>query len=191
MPRAVSRSLFDTLRLLRSPHGWHELAHEWRRGRAGVPALPPRPIARVLVVCHGNICRSPFAAAYLSNRIPELEVRSSGLAAGAAWPADPTAVRVAARHGLDLSQHHSRPLAPADLNEPDLVLVMEAAQAAAFRARAPALAERVYVLGDFLTAPPFGIADPFGCSEAVFERTFAQIVAALDQLSLRLKERAT
>lgn len=191
MPRAVSRSLFDALRLLRSPQGRHELAHEWRRGRAGEPALPPRPIGRVLVVCHGNICRSPFAAAYLAKRIPGLEVRSSGLAAGDAAPADPTAVRLAARQGLDLTPHRSRPLAPEDLCEPDLVLVMEAAQAAAFRARAPALAERVYLLGDFLAAPPFVIEDPWSCSEAVFERVFAQIAAALDRLTLRLTDRAT
>ena len=163
--------------------------HDWRRQLAGEPALPARPIGCVLIVCHGNICRSPFAAAYLAERSPGIEVRSSGLAAGEAAPADPTAVRVAAHFGHDLSQHRSRPLRPADLEDPDLVLVMEASQAAAFRARAPALAGRVYLLGDFLAARPFGISDPWGCSEAVFDRVFAQIATALDRLTQRLAER--
>ncbi len=190
MTGSNSRPLGKALRLLRSRDGRRELAHEWRRRLAGEPALPPRPIDRVLVVCHGNICRSPFAAAVLAQRLPALDVRSSGLAAGEAAPADPTAVRVAARLGHDLSRHRSRPLSRADLSEPHLVLVMEAAQAAAFRARAPALAQRIYVLGDFLATPPFGIADPWGCPDVVFDRIFAQITAALDRLTQRLNERA-
>lgn len=187
MAGSLSRTLANALRPLRSRESRLGLLHDWRRRIAGEPALPPPPIARVLVLCHGNICRSPFAAAYLAGRIPRLDVRSSGLAAGDAAPADSTAIRVAARLGHDLSQHRSRPLASADLTQPDLVLVMEAAQAAAFRARAPALGDRVYLLGDFLTTPPFGIADPWGCPEAVFDRTFAQIAAALDRLIERLE----
>src|SRR5262245_59034382 len=117
-----SHALVEVLRRLRSSHGRQDLAHEWRRRFAGEPALPPPPISRVLVICSGNICRSPFAAAALAQRVPGLEVRSSGLAAGDAAPADPTAVRVAASLGFDLTQHRSRPLSPADLAEPDLVL---------------------------------------------------------------------
>ncbi len=100
-------------------------------------------------------------------------------------------MRVAARLGHDLTQHRSRPLAPQDFKEPDLVLVMEATQAIAFRARAPGLADRVYVLGDFLATSPFGISDPWGCSEAAFDRIFAQISAALDRLTQRLEARPT
>jgi protein-tyrosine phosphatase len=188
MAEAKPSALGNTLRRLRSRDGRRSLIHEWRRRLAGEPALPPRPIACVLVVCHGNICRSPFAAAYLAERIPELEVRSSGLAAGTAASADPSAMRAAARLGHDLSRHQSRPITSSDLSEPDLVLVMEAVQATDFRARAPALSQRVFVLGDFLAVPPFDIADPWGCSDADFDRIFAQIVAALDRLTQRLKE---
>ena len=191
MAGSISRTIIQAGRLLRSRDARLDLIHDWRRQLAGEPALPERPIGCVLVLCHGNICRSPFAAAYLAQRSPEIDVRSGGFAAGDAAPADPTAVRVAARFGRDLSQHRSRPLAPADLEEPDLVLVMEASQAAAFRARAPALAARVYRLGDFLATRPFVISDPWGCSEAVFDRSFAQIATALDRLTERLKDRPT
>jgi len=190
MSGSDSRTLRQSLGRLRSRVVNGALVHEWRRRLAGEPPLPPPPIARVLVVCHGNICRSPFAATVLAGRIPALEVRSGGLAANDAAPADPTAVRVAARLGHDLSGHRSRALSRADLEDPHLVLVMEAAQAAAFRARAPKLARRVYLLGDFLATPPFDIADPWGCPEEVFERIFAQIDAALERLTQRLAERS-
>jgi len=190
MAASNSRTLRNALRPLRSRDARIALWHDWRRRLAGEPALPPRPIGRVLVVCRGNICRSPFAAAYLAERLPKLEVHSSGLAAGEAAPADATAVRAAARFGHDISGHRSRPLAPADLDQPDLVLAMEAVQAVDFRARAPALAQRVFRLGDFLAEPPFEIADPWGCSEAEFDGIFAQTAAALDRLARRLKDHA-
>jgi protein-tyrosine phosphatase len=191
MAASISRTIVEAGRLLRSRNARLELVHDWRRQLAGEPALPNRPIGCVLVLCHGNICRSPFAAAYLAERCPGVEVRSSGFAAGDAAPADPTAVRVAARYGVDLSQHRSRPLGPTDFELPDLVLVMEAAQAAAFRARAPALAERIHRLGNFLATRPFGIPDPWGCSEAVFDRTFAQIATALDRLIACMQDQPT
>jgi protein-tyrosine phosphatase len=189
MLKSRPRMLRKALDLVRSSAARREVLHDWRRRLAGEPALPPRPISRVLIVCHGNICRSPFAAVYLAARVPELIISSCGLAAGEAAPADPTAVRVAARLGHDLSHHRSRPLARTDLEQPDLVLVMEASQAAAFRVLAPALAQRVYVLGDFFAAPPFiSIADPWNCPEAAYESSFAQISSALDRLAQRVKE---
>ncbi len=95
---------------------------------------------------------------------------------------------MARRFGLDLSAHRSRALDETALAEADLVLVMEAAQAAALRARAPTAAGRTFLLGDFLDRGPFGITDPFGHPEPVFVATFERIVAAVDALGRRLEE---
>ena len=57
--------------------------HEWRRSRGGIHELQ-RAVRRVIVICYGNICRSPFAAEVLARRGPGLEVRSAGLD-WAAW----------------------------------------------------------------------------------------------------------
>lgn len=84
---------------------------------------------KVLVVCTGNICRSPMAQAWLSSRWGgEVLVESAGIAAVVGAPADPLAIEVAAEAGLDLTAHVARQIGPAMVREADLVLVMESRQ---------------------------------------------------------------
>src|SRR5207245_9517289 len=65
---ATPRLARDVLTRLRDAPG--RLLHPLRR-RHALDALRRRPApAAVLVVCHGNICRSPFAAALLGARLP-------------------------------------------------------------------------------------------------------------------------
>ena len=62
-------------------------------------------VKRAVFVCHGNICRSPYAA-----RRAEaygLTVASFGLSAGTGESADPSARRIAARRGVDLADHRA------------------------------------------------------------------------------------
>lgn len=54
----------------------------------------------ILVVCVGNICRSPTAERLLQRYHPELKVESAGLGALVGKGADPTAISVAAEHQL-------------------------------------------------------------------------------------------
>ena len=56
----------------------------------------------ILVVCVGNICRSPTAERLLQRYHPELKVESAGLGALVGKGADPTAISVAAEHQLSL-----------------------------------------------------------------------------------------
>lgn len=168
-------------RLLRSRDARLDTLHEWLRQLRGAPSLPGGAIRSVLFLCHGNICRSPFAAALLAARRPDLRVASAGLAAGRDAPADATAQAVAQRFGVTLAEHRSRSVEPSDLRESDLVLVMQEHQAERARALAgdPLVALRVFALGDFLEAPPFGLRDPWGCPEADFVEVFTRIDAAL------------
>jgi protein-tyrosine phosphatase len=173
-------------RLVLSRDARRNLLHEWRRGRSGEPPLPAAPVRSVLVLCHGNICRSPFAEALLARLRPDLEIRSAGLAAAEDGPADATAARVAKGFGVDLSHHRSRPAAPALLRAADIVLVMEAPQAAAVGERAPDVAARTFLLGDFLAHGPFRLLDPYGKPDAVFEAVFVRVSAAAERLAERI-----
>jgi protein-tyrosine phosphatase len=182
----VPRTIRSAGRLLRSRDARRNALHEWQRQLAGVPVIPAAGVRSVLVLCHGNICRSPFAQAWLVRRRPDLAVASAGLAAGEGAPADPAASRVALGFGVDLSGHRSRPVDRAALARADLVLVMEAAHAAAVRERAPEAAARTFVLGDFLDTRPFGIADPWGQLDPIFASTFERIADAAERLALLL-----
>jgi protein-tyrosine phosphatase len=182
-PRALA-----PLRFLLRPEHRREVLHEWRRRRRGEPPLPAPPVARALILCHGNICRSPFAEALLRVRCAHVEVRSAGFAAGDGSPADPTAIEVAQEWSIDLRAHRARLLRPDDLRWADLVLVMTAVQAADAIALGSSPA-RVRLLGDYLDAPPHVIADPFGQRTPAFRACFGRIDQAVARLSERLKAR--
>lgn len=83
-------------------------------------------IRRVLIVCYGNIYRSPFVAAQLEQRLGEsIEVRSVGLYPKPGRKAETRHVTMSRRFGLDLSGHRSTVLGDADLDWADAVILMD------------------------------------------------------------------
>ena len=161
--------------------------HEWQRRLGGEPALP-RDIRHVTIVCHGNICRSPFAAALLAQQCGELAVRSAGFAATDGKPAEPAAVRAAARFGIALQSHGARRLCAEDVAWSDVVIAMQGHHVARITALGARSAPAVRLLGDVLPSPPFAIDDPWGRSDEVFDATFERIAAAVKQLAARIAE---
>ncbi len=85
---------------------------------------------RLLVVCSGNICRSPMAAQYLKNRseelgLADLVVESGGTLGIENRPASEEAIQTLSDHGLDLSEHRSRGITKATWRACDVVVAME------------------------------------------------------------------
>lgn len=80
------------------------------------------------VLCSANVCRSPMAEVLLRERADSynvgLAVVSAGMI-GTGGRADPAAIRVMDRQGLDLDGHRSVAVGGLDLNSLDLVLTME------------------------------------------------------------------
>jgi protein-tyrosine phosphatase len=174
-------------RLALSPTTRQDARHELRRRVRGEPSLPDGRLDRLLVLCHGNICRSPFAAALLAARLPTRDVRSAGLQAGEGSPADPMAVVCARRMGVALTQHRSARASAEALAWADLIVVMQGCHAAAIAREWPQFRGRVRLLGDYLSAPPYLLPDPWGEAEAVFERVFTRIKAAVERLVSRIE----
>jgi protein-tyrosine phosphatase len=183
---AAPQWLRTLARFARSASARHDARHELRRRLRGEPSLPEGPLHRVLVLCHGNICRSPFAAALLSTRLPTCEVRSAGLHAGEGNPADPLAVKCADRLGVSLAGHRSARVDSEMLAWADLILVMQGAHAAAIE---PPRRSRVRLLGDYLPAPPFLLQDPWGQEERVFDQVFERLSIAVENLAVRIETR--
>ncbi|MEY4516195.1 MAG: hypothetical protein RL180_541 [Pseudomonadota bacterium] len=82
----------------------------------------------VLVVCAGNICRSPMGEALLKASFPDKHIRSAGIVGLVGHPADPLAVECMAELGINISQHQGRLLDRALLIQSDIVLTMSADQ---------------------------------------------------------------
>lgn len=173
-------------RVLVSSQAREDAWYEWRRRLAGEPGLPGS-VQRVFVVCHGNLCRSPFVVARLAQRLPALEVRSAGLAASGDDPAPEAAVRAASRRNIDLASHRTRRVSDQDVADADLILGMQGRHAAELVRRWPDCEARVRLLGDFLPEPPFAIADPWGRDDAFFDTVFARVEAAVARLAQRIE----
>lgn len=144
-------------------------------GYAGVPdpASGPRPVFhRILIVCVGNVCRSPIAEAVLRDRLVNraIVVESAGLAALSGDPIDPLAEAVLAEHGLSGKDHVARQVNQAMIDAADLVLVMEKAHADVIRAFAPSAQSRTFLLGRWLGDTE--IPDPYRQELPAFRQVY-------------------
>jgi protein-tyrosine phosphatase len=106
--------------------------------------------ARVLVVCEGNICRSPAAEALMRSRLggAAVDVRSVGLAARAGEPVDAAVRRLLQARGLP-ADGVSTPLSPALVSSADVVLTMTRDQRAGVVSRVPSAVRRTFALREF------------------------------------------
>ena len=127
-------------------------------------------ITSVLVVCVGNICRSPTGERLLKRALPEKRVASAGLSALKGYPADQTASEVAARHGLSLEGHHAQQLTASMCRDFDLILVMEKRHIEQVSRIDPAARGKTMLLGHWLNQQE--IADPYRKSREAFEEVY-------------------
>ena len=156
-----------------------------RLRRRGLPAH----CRSILFVCHGNICRSPFAGRYVQTRLqalgrPAIKVRSAGLSAVPGREADALAVRVAKDLGVDLSGHRAQGVCRELVQQSDVIAVMEWEHRVRLLAAYPEAAKKTVVLGVFDDEPgdALDIADPYGAPPEAYEASDRRIMACADRL---------
>jgi protein-tyrosine phosphatase len=142
----------------------------------------------VLMVCTGNICRSPMAEGLLSHQLPEtlkplVSVSSAGTHGLHGNRAEPLAVRAAAAHGTDISNHRARILDARMIRSADLVLGMENHHLDYINSLLIFRCNYARLLGRF--APQRQnpeIEDPYGLSFAAYETAAREILACIPGL---------
>lgn len=152
---------------------------------------------RLLIVCLGNICRSPVAEGVLRARIEtssvagRVELDSAGTGD---WhvgePPDRRSIANAAEHGVDISGLRARQLAASDYADFDWLLCADRANLRDVRARAPRGARaRSALLLDWCGLETEGeVPDPYTGGPAQFEHVFQLLDRAADGAIARLRE---
>lgn len=161
--------------------GLDAVAHPWRRRQALARLRTEAQPGVVLFVCHGNVCRSPFAEVVFRREINGvsagvLDTTSAGFI-GPDRGSPPEAIAAAARVGIDLTAHRSKMLSTELVRASSLVVVMSADQARAIRGRYAATNPQVVILGDLDPMPisERTIVDPWKLPDEVFDASYARI----------------
>jgi glycosyltransferase involved in cell wall biosynthesis/protein-tyrosine-phosphatase len=141
-----------------------------------------RTASNILIVCHGNIIRSAFAARLMTQALGDpvaITIWSAGLEAVPGRPCHPTAVLTAAPRGVDLSRHTAAPIASQDVARADVIFVMDIAQLTAFRQRFPEARSKTFLLTCCAPDSPLEIRDPVDGDESAFQACFDHIASAV------------
>lgn len=130
---------------------------------------------QILVVCVGNICRSPTAAHLLRVALKDSDcvVESAGLGALEGKPIDAAALEILTEQGENPAPHEARQITAEMLAKADLILVMEKRHLQDIANAAPQVRGKTFLLGKW-----FGdaeIPDPFRKDKKAFEHAYGLI----------------
>ncbi len=181
MVQTLSRTVVSRLPL---PIGFSQ-SRSRKKLAALLAAAKTPPV--LLFVCHGNICRSPFAAISLATKIGKSAVvLSAGTIVSQGRHSPDDAVTTAAGFGVDLTDHRSRYADAAAVHDADIIFIFDDRNAIELKRLAVDDA-KVVRLGHLTGTRK--IADPYGRGPAAFGACYAQIEAAVDMVAAAISGR--
>ena len=134
----------------------------------------------ILVVCVGNICRSPMAEALLKQRYPDKAIDSAGVGALVGHPADPAALEIMTAQQLDITKHIAKQIDETLAKKADIIFTMSEGQTKWIEERWPFCRGKTFKLGHWMSKD---IADPYKHEMSAFKTAYQDIVDSLEQWS--------
>ena len=135
---------------------------------------------RILIVCAGNICRSPFAEVVMKNLLPQKKISSAGLITEPSGlqgtPASKPAQRLAKSLGYSLDSHKAQQSTSFMLRQADLILVMEQEQKQKLQKKSPELTGKILLMSHW--SGEHNIFDPYQRDEQAYLESFSKVQEA-------------
>ena len=130
----------------------------------------------ILVVCIGNICRSPIAEALLKDQFPQKHIDSAGLGALVGNPVDPNSQEVMIPYNIDMSNHIAKQVDEQLVMTADLIFTMSDSQTKWLEDRWPNCRGKTFRSGHWIDKD---IADPHRHEKSAFETAREDIMDSL------------
>jgi len=144
--------------------------------------LRKRQIDKVLILCYGNICRSPLAAALAARLMPNVSVSSAGFYTEVGRRSPDFVLAAANMLGVDLATHQSQCVNAEMIDEAQLIVLMDVSNYELLRKLFPRALEKTLFLGMLLPDPQLEIKDPYDDPDSMQEVS-SRMNRAVEQLS--------
>jgi protein-tyrosine-phosphatase/predicted ATP-grasp superfamily ATP-dependent carboligase len=129
--------------------------------------LRGRQINKVLILCYGNICRSPLAAALAMRRFPHVSFTSAGFYPTVDRSCPDFVLSAGQRLGVDLTEHRSQCVDAEMIAEAGLIVIMDIRNYELLKEAFPGALEKTLFLGMLLLGPQLEIKDPYDHPESM------------------------
>lgn len=149
---------------------------------------------RILMVCLGNICRSPLAEGILKSKLDpnHFNVDSAGTGHWHVGDSpDPRSIKMAKKYGIDISNQRGRQFSSADFNDFDIIYVMDSENKKNVLELAPNenSKEKVkLILNELFENENVDVPDPYHGGEYDFEHVFKLLDEASEIIFKKLQK---
>ncbi len=140
---------------------------------------------QVLIICTGNVCRSPMAMGLLRQRLvqdgldSQVSVSSAGVYGLDGSAASQPSVDVLAERGINISAHRAHTVGRKELAEADLILVMEEAQRRTLFYNYPEQLPKIFLLSE-MSGGHSDIKDPYRRPKEEYERCADELTRLIE-----------
>lgn len=154
---------------------------------------------RILMVCLGNICRSPLAAGILAHKMQAAGIAAQVHSAGTAdyhvgEPADRRSIETARKHNIDITSHIGRQLKATDFDSYDTIYAMDRDNYRNILAKTRNDKDKAKVkmlMNEVLPHENIEIPDPYYGGAEGFENVYRMINMASDEIIDKIKKQKT